>query len=124
MVHQLFDSTDDERARYYLLNGPPDIHVDICPRRSATKIEAWFYGFQDMSDVIGALYSRRLRPDQYAVIFYRRLGVAPWRAWLPSEDLALSSLQSGGRIGGSAGKISAPAARRKNSGTPSASSRS
>ncbi len=87
MIRQLFDSTDDERARYYLLNGPPDIHVDICPRRSATKIEAWFYGFQDMSEVLGATYSRRLRPHQYAVIFYRRLGVAPWRAWLPNEGI-------------------------------------
>ena len=97
MVRQLFDSTDDERARYYLLNGPPDIHVDICPQRSATKIEAWFYGFQDMSQVIGALYSRRLRPDQYAVIFYRRLGVGAWRAWVPSESLSISLLQPGGR---------------------------
>ena len=87
MIRQLFDSTDDERARYYLLNGPPDIHVDICPQRSATKIEAWFYGFQDMSEVIGAIYSRRLRPQQYAVIFYRRLGVAAWRAWLPNEGI-------------------------------------
>ncbi len=87
MIRQLFDSTDDERARYYLLNGPPDIHVDICPQRSATKIEAWFYGFQDMSEVIGTVYSRRLRPHQYAVIFYRRLGVAPWRAWLPNEGI-------------------------------------
>ena len=99
MVRQLFDDTDDERARYYLLNGPPDIHVDICPQRSATSIEAWFYGFQDMSQVIGALYSRRLRPDQYAVIFYRRLGVGAWRAWVPSEDLASGPLQTGGRTG-------------------------
>ena len=96
MVHQLFDGTDDERARYYLLNGPPDIHVDICPQRSATKIEAWFYGFQDMSEVIGALYSRRLRPHQYAVIFYRRLGVGAWRAWLPSENFGIQ-LQPGGQ---------------------------
>ncbi len=87
MIRQLFDSTDDERARYYLLNGPPDIHVDICPQRSATKIEAWFYGFQDMSEVIGAIYSRRLRPQQYAVIFHRRLGVGAWRAWLPNEGI-------------------------------------
>ena len=87
MIRQLFDNTDDERARYYLLNGPPDIHVAICPQRSATKVEAWFYGFQDMSEVIGAIYSRRLRPHQYAVIFYRRLGVAPWRAWLPNEGI-------------------------------------
>ncbi len=97
MIRQLFDSTDDERARYYLLNGPPDIHVDICPQRSATKIEAWFYGFQDMSEVLGAIYARRLRQDQYAVIFYRRLGVGAWRAWLPSEDLGIRMLQPGQR---------------------------
>ncbi len=97
MVRQLFDDTDDERARYYLLNGPPDLHVTICPRRSATSVEAWFYGFRDMSEVMAAIYSRRLRQDQYAVIFYRRLGVGAWRAWLPSEDLALSPAPSGGR---------------------------
>ncbi len=95
LVRQLFDSTDDERARYFLLNGPPDLHVEICPRRSATDIEAWFYGFRDMSEVMSAIYSRRLRQDQYAVIFYRRLGVGPWRAWLPSEELALSPIQQG-----------------------------
>lgn len=97
MVRQLFDSTDDERARYYLLNGPPDIHVDICPRRSATKVEAWFYGFRDMSEVMSAIYSRRLRQDQYAVIFYRPLGVGAWRVWLPNEDLGRRMMQPGGR---------------------------
>ncbi len=98
MVRQLFENTDDERARYYLLNGPPGVHVEICPRRSATSIEAWFYGFQDLSEVMGAIFSRRLRHDQYAVIFYRRLGVGPWRAWYPSEELSISALQPGGRL--------------------------
>ncbi len=98
MVRQLFENTDDERARYYLLNGPPGVHVEICPRRSATSIEAWFYGFEDLSQVMGAIFSRRLRQDQYAVIFYRRLGVGPWRAWYPSESLSTSALQPGGRL--------------------------
>lgn len=97
MVRQLFDSMDDERARYFLLNGPPDIHVDICPKRSATKIEAWFYGFRDMSEVMGAIYSRRLRQNQYAVVFYRPMGVGAWRVWLPNEDLGRRLMQPGQR---------------------------
>ena len=87
MVRQLFDGPDDERARYYLLNGPPEIQVVICPERSSTKIEAWFYGFEDMSEVIGVIYSRRLRAHQYAVIFYRPLGLGAWRAWVPSDGM-------------------------------------
>ena len=47
---------------------------------------------------MGAIFSRRLRQDQYAVIFYRRLGVGPWRAWYPSEELSTSALQPGGRL--------------------------
>ncbi len=105
MVRQLFDSTDDERARYFLLNGPPDIRVEICPSRSATSIEAWFYGFQDMSEVIGAIYSRRLRPYQYAVVFYRPLGVGQWRTWLPSEQFGAGSLLTGPSAGLSGGSL-------------------
>lgn len=87
LVHQLFDGPEDERARYYLLNGPPEIQIVICPERSSTKIEAWFYGFEDLSEVIGTLYSRRLRANQYAVIFYRPLGLGAWRAWVPSDGM-------------------------------------
>ncbi len=94
MVRQLFDGPDDSRAEYYLLNGPPEIRVVVCPERSSTQIEAWFYGFADMSEVISTLYSRRLRPQQYAVVFYRPLGVGAWRVWLPSDAIGRQMLQS------------------------------
>ncbi|REJ81053.1 MAG: VWA domain-containing protein [Acidobacteria bacterium] len=95
-VYQLFDGPDEERARYYLLNGPAPIQVSICPPRSSTQIEAWFYGFSNLAEVVETVSRGRLRRGQFAVIFHRRWGRGPWVAWRPGEELSNLGMTSAG----------------------------
>ncbi len=88
-ARELFEDPKGERRRFFLLNGRPSMHVPICPPQSQTKIEAWFYGFPDMHSVYSALARNRLERDQFAIIFHRKWGQAPWKAWLPGEGETL-----------------------------------
>ncbi len=97
---QMFDSVLDERAKYYVLNGPPGIRVPICPPRSSTQIEAWFYGFEGIYEVFDAVTNGWLRPGQIAILFHRFSQNAKWRVWLPGDRLAnLGEADAGGGLG-------------------------
>lgn len=87
-ARQIFDTVGDERARYYLLNGPADLRFSICPSRSATQLESWFYGFSSLAEVYDSVSRGRLRRGQFALLFHRRMGMGSWRIWYPGDRLA------------------------------------
>ncbi len=71
----LFDSVDDDRAKTLLLNGPPGARIEI--RCTETwPAEVWFYPGTE-----------RIGHD-FALVFYRRWGGAPYRLWRPSDGAA------------------------------------
>ncbi|MEM1245876.1 MAG: VWA domain-containing protein [Acidobacteriota bacterium] len=87
-ARQIFDMVEDARAQYYLLNGPADLRFPICPSRSVTQLEAWFYGFSSMGEVFDSVARGRIRRGQFALLFHRRMGMGSWRVWFPGEPLA------------------------------------
>jgi VWFA-related protein len=70
-----FGSMKDDRARVYMLNGPP---AGIVAEHCATvlwPIEAWYY---QRSERIGA---------EFVVVFYQHWNVGPFRIWEPQAGL-------------------------------------
>jgi VWFA-related protein len=75
-ARQRFGKISDERARVYLLNGPPAGLVAERCNVLLWPIEAWFYHG-----------SERLGMD-FAVVFYQVWGAGPFRLWEPASGLA------------------------------------
>ncbi len=74
-ARQHFDSPDDARAMFLLLNGWP-LERDPLHCRGATQpLEVWLYDGTD-----------RTR-QAFAVIFFRRWGQGAWRRWEPFDGL-------------------------------------
>jgi Ca-activated chloride channel family protein len=71
-----FGRLTDERARVYLLNGPPAALVAERCNILLWPVEAWFYHG-----------SERLGMD-FVVFFYQVWGAGPYRLWEPSVGLA------------------------------------
>jgi VWFA-related protein len=75
-VKERFGKLTDERARVYLLNGPPAGLIAEHCNVLLWPIEAWFYHG-----------SERLGMD-FAVVFYQVWGAGPYRLWEPASGLA------------------------------------
>jgi GWxTD domain-containing protein len=70
-----FGSVKDDRARVFLLNGPPG---GVVAEHCATviwPIEAWYY---QRSERLGS---------EFVVVFYQHWGAGPWRIWEPAQGL-------------------------------------
>ncbi len=71
-----YGSVRDDRARVFLLNGPPG---GVIAEHCATvlwPIEAWYY---QRSERFG---------NEFVVVFFQLWGAGPWRIWEPTEGLA------------------------------------
>lgn len=70
-----FGTLKDDRARVYLLNGPPG---GVVAEHCATvlwPLEAWYY---QRSERLGA---------EFVVVFYQHWGAGAWRIWEPQDGL-------------------------------------
>ncbi|MEM8960207.1 MAG: VWA domain-containing protein [Acidobacteriota bacterium] len=69
-----FGNLKDPRARHALINGWPDMYVEVTCRSELWPIEIFFYAPKG-----------RFNPIPVAVIFYKPWGVGNWRRWDPFE---------------------------------------
>ncbi|MBV8200093.1 MAG: GWxTD domain-containing protein, partial [Acidobacteria bacterium] len=72
----LFGRLSDERARVYLLNGPPAARIAERCNVLLWPVEAWFYHG-----------SERLGMD-FVVVFYQVWGAGQFRMWEPAAGIA------------------------------------
>ena len=65
----------DQRARIFLLNGPPaEVLESACPLL-LVPLEIWYYAESDQVQ------------EQFIVIFYRRWASTPFRVWDPRDGI-------------------------------------
>lgn len=64
-----YGSLKDDRARVFLLNGPPSGALRLHCATIMWPVEAWFY---QRSDRFGG---------EFVVVFYQHWNVGPWRLW-------------------------------------------
>lgn len=69
----VFGDLDEDRARYFLLNGPPAIRVSFRCTTVTYPMEIWFY---QRSDRVGY---------EFFLIFYRRFGRPEYTLWNPGS---------------------------------------
>lgn len=72
---QEFKTLQDDRARVFLLNGPPSGVVEERCATVAWPIAAWYY---QRSERLGS---------EFVVVFYQHWGAGPWRIWEPAAGL-------------------------------------
>jgi len=70
-----FESMDEDRTKYLLLNGPPTALVVPRCRSVLWPMEIWFYKGSD-----------KVR-DTFALIFYQRYGMGKYVLWQPFDGL-------------------------------------
>ena len=73
-----FGSLKEERARFFLLNGPPAGRMEGQCSGVTWPLEIWVYE-----------RSERIREDIVMFVFYRRFAQGPFRLWYPDEGLAM-----------------------------------
>ena len=73
-----FGSLKEERARFFLLNGPPAARMEGQCAGSTWPLEIWVYE-----------RSERVHEEFIMLVFYRRFAQGPFRLWYPDEGLAL-----------------------------------
>ena len=73
-----FGSLKEERARFFLLNGPPAGRMEGQCSGTTWPLEIWVYE-----------RSERIREDIVMFVFYRRFAQGPFRLWYPDEGLAM-----------------------------------
>ncbi len=73
-----FGSLKEERARLFLLNGPPAGRMEGQCSGTTWPLEIWAYE-----------RSERIREDIVLFVFYRRFAQGPFRLWYPDEGLAM-----------------------------------
>jgi VWFA-related protein len=74
-ARQQFTDLDEDRARFFLLNGPPDGTLE--PRCSVlTPLEIWVYA-----------RSERI-PEDLVLIFYQRFSQGVYEVWQPSQGVS------------------------------------
>lgn len=75
LAREMFHDLADARSRILLLNGPPALRVESSCPTLLWPLEAWFYPPND-----------RAR-EEFAVVFYRKWGSAPFRIWDPADGI-------------------------------------
>ncbi|HWN44724.1 MAG TPA: VWA domain-containing protein [Thermoanaerobaculia bacterium] len=77
----------DERAKIFLLNGPPTATVASNCSTVLWPVEAWYFAG---SDTIG---------QEFVIVFYRRWGAGPYRVWNPMEGMDVLFVENSYSIG-------------------------
>ena len=93
-ARQQFGDMADERAKIFLLNGPPTATVASTCSTVLWPVEAWYYAG---SDTIGS---------EFVIIFYRRWGAGPYRVWNPMEGMEVLFVDNSASIGSRSHSIS------------------
>ncbi len=75
-ARQLFGTLDEERARFYLLNGPPALRLADQCGVLLWPTEVWIYP-----------PSERV-PEVLVLVFYQRFSQGKFRLWYPSDGVA------------------------------------
>lgn len=75
-AYQTFGALDDERARYFLLNGPPAERMAEQCGILLWPTEVWIYP-----------PTPRVK-DVLVLVFHQRSSLGRWRLWMPSDGLA------------------------------------
>lgn len=72
-----FGSLKEDRARFFLLNGPPAARLEGQCSGTTWPIEIWAYQ-----------RSERIHEDVVLFVFYRPFAQGPWKLWYPDEGLS------------------------------------
>lgn len=72
-----FGSLKEERARFFLLNGPPAARMEGQCSGTTWPLEIWAYQ-----------RSERIHEDVVLFVFYRPFAQGPFRLWYPDEGLS------------------------------------
>lgn len=73
----VFGSLKEERAKFFLLNGPPAARMEGQCAGTTWPLEIWAYQ-----------RSERIHEDVVLFVFYRPFSQGPFRLWYPDEGLA------------------------------------
>jgi Ca-activated chloride channel family protein len=65
----------DERARVFLLNGPPAAEVATHCSTILWPVDVWYYPGSDRTN------------EEFIIVFYQHWGAGPYRVWDPSSGL-------------------------------------
>lgn len=90
-AYQTFGTLDEERARYFLLNGPPAARMADQCGILLWPTEVWIYA-----------PSPRVK-ETLVLVFHQRSALGKWRLWMPSDGLA--ALFQGAYPGASEGSL-------------------
>jgi VWFA-related protein len=72
-----FGRLTEDRARFFLLNGPPDAVVAAQCAATTWPLEIWAYQ-----------RSERIREDVMFFVFYRPFNQGPWKLWYPYDGVS------------------------------------
>jgi Ca-activated chloride channel family protein len=75
-AYQTFGELDEERARFFLLNGPPAVRMADRCGILLWPTEVWIYA-----------PSPRVK-EPLVLVFHQRSALGKWRLWMPSDGLA------------------------------------
>jgi GWxTD domain-containing protein len=75
-AYQTFGELDEERARYFLLNGPPAVRMADRCGILLWPTEVWIYA-----------PSPRVK-EPLVLVFHQRSALGKWRLWMPADGLA------------------------------------
>jgi VWFA-related protein len=70
-AHQVWHDLTDERARVFLLNGPPNDEVQTRCATLMWPVDIWYYATSDQMH------------EPFVVIFYQHFGAGAYRVWDP-----------------------------------------
>jgi Ca-activated chloride channel family protein len=73
---QLFGSLEEDRSRFYLLNGPPALRMSDTCGVLLWPTEVWIYPATERV------------PEVLVLVFYQRFGQGRFRLWYPADGLA------------------------------------
>ena len=73
-----FNGLKEDRAKFYLLNGPPAARIQAQCSSTTWPLEIWAYQ-----------RSERIREDVVLFLFYRAFNQGPFRLWYPYQGLSV-----------------------------------
>jgi len=76
-VRAEFGRLTEDRAKFYLLNGPPAARIQAQCAATTWPLEVWGYP-----------RSERIHQDVMLFVFYRPFNQGPWKLWYPYDGIA------------------------------------